>query len=483
LSLKASKSLAVFGTSSGAGKTLLVSLLLKHFRKKGYSVAPFKALNISLNSGVGKGGEIAYAQIFQAKVAGLEPEVEMNPILVKPQEKDLYVVVKGKYRATVTVEEFYSQKFQEYLRNVITDSFNKLSKKHDLIIIEGTGAPTEINLPDLSNRYILKISGAKYLLVSDIYRGGSLASILGTVIILGRERFIGAILNKYSGKEDLIKPAMSIMMKRYGIKILGFIPYYEIVAPWEDGSDTVPSKYGRLKILFVRTPYMSNFTDAFPLFMYPDIGINFQGYVSGGYDLIVLPGSKVTVRDIKYLKSVNAEEELRNALKNGSTVMGICGGLQALGEKIIDNLESKEGEYSGLSLLKAKTVMNSSKVVANSNAKVLQGPSAGTLIKGYEIHYGITEHRIPFELIYQRNGINTFKQSGAYEGQVFGTYIHGIFENEIFTLKLLNSLRQKKGLEPISLSSVQHFEDIYENIYNNFRKFVDVQAIEDEVGV
>ncbi len=329
---------------------------------------------------------------------------------------------------------------------------------------------------------MLKISGAKYLLISDIYRGGSLASILGTVNILGQERFIGAILNKYSGREDLIKPAMSLMMKRYGIRMLGFIPYHEIVAPWEDSSDSVPSRYGRIKVLFVRTPFMSNFTDAFPLFMYPDTGINFQGYVSGGYDLIVFPGSKVTVRDIKYLKSVNAEEESRDALKNGSTIMGICGGLQALGEKIIDDVESKEGEYSGLSLLKAKTLMNVSKVVANSKAKVLNGPAAGTMIKGYEIHYGITEHRNPFELIYQRNGFSEVQKSGAYEGQVFGTYIHGVFENETFTLKLLNQLRRKKGLGPISISSVQPFDDIYEKIYRDFTTFVDVQTIENELG-
>ncbi len=426
---------------------------------------------------------MAYAQVFQAKVAGLEPEADMNPILVKPQENDLYVVIKGEHRATVTVEEFYSERFQEYLRKIIADSFNRLSKKHDLIIIEGTGSPTEINLPDLSNRYMLKISGAKYLLVSDIYRGGSLASILGTVTILGRERFIGAILNKYSGKEDLIKPAMTIMMERYRIRMLGFIPYHELVAPWEDSADSIPSRYGRVKVLFIRTPYISNFTDAFPLFMYPDVGINFQGYITGGYDLIVLPGSKVTVKDIKYLKSVNAQEEAQNALKNGSLIMGICGGLQALGEKIIDNLESREGEFSGLSLLKAKTFMNGSKVVSSTKAKVLNGPASGTLIKGYEIHYGITEHRKPFELIYQRNGAKVNQPSGGYEGQVFGTYIHGIFENENFTLKLLNYLRQKKGFEPLSSRLVQPFEYVYENIYKDFTRFVDVQFIESKLGL
>ncbi|MDP8023636.1 MAG: cobyric acid synthase [Nitrososphaeria archaeon] len=475
--------MAVFGTSSGAGKTLLVSLLLKHFRKKGISAAPFKALNISLNAGVGRGGEIAFAQVFQAKIAGLEPEVDMNPVLVKPQENDLYVVIKGKHAATVTVDEFYSEDFQAYLRREIEDSFNRLSKKYELLVIEGTGAPTEINLPDLSNRYMLKISGAKYLLVSDIYRGGSLASILGTVNILGRERFIGAVLNRYSGREDLIRPAIKIMMERYSIRILGYIPYYEIVAPWEDSSDSVPSRYGRIKVLFVRTPYMSNFTDAFPLFMYPDTGINFQSFVSGGYDLIVFPGSKVTVKDIKYLESVNAKEESIEALKNGSMIMGICGGLQALSEKIIDNVESKVGEYRGLSLLKAKTLMNSSKVVASSRAKVINGPAKGTLIKGYEIHYGITEHRTPFELIYQRNDFRLIQKSGAYEGRVFGTYIHGIFENEAFTLRLLNHLRVKKGLKPLSPADVQPFEDIYEKIYNDFTTFVDVQTIEKELAL
>ena len=456
--------------------------MLKHFRKKGISAAPFKALNISLNAGVGRGGEIAYAQVFQARIAGLEPEADMNPVLVKPQENDLYVVIKGKHSATVTLDEFYSEAFQEYLRKEITDSFNRISKKYELIIIEGTGAPTEINLPDLSNRYMLKISGAKYLLVSDIYRGGSLASILGTVDILGRERFIGAVLNRYSGREDLIRPAIKIMMERYSIRILGYIPYYEIVAPWEDSSDSVPSRYGRIKVLFVSAPYMSNFTDAFPLFMYPDTGINFQSYVSGGYDLIVFPGSKVTIKDIKHLESVNAKEESIEALKNGSMIMGICGGLQALGEKIIDNVESKIGEYRGLSLLKAKTLMNSSKVVASSRAKVLKGPAAGTLIKGYEIHYGVTEHRTPFELIYQRNDSRLNQKSGAYEGEVFGTYIHGIFENEAFTIKLLNHLREKKALEPLSPANVQPFEEIYEKIYREFTKFVDVQAIEKEVG-
>mgnify|MGYP001772748117 FL=1 len=481
--MKGSKSVAVFGTSSGAGKSLVSSLLIKHFKESGYSVAPFKALNVSLNSFAGKDGEVAYAQAFQARVAGIEPEADMNPVLVKPEAGRLHVVLRGRAIGSVTVEEFYSERFQEVLRKAIEESFRRLSSEHELIVIEGTGSPTEINLPDLSNRYVLEMSGARYVLVSDMHLGGSIASSLGTVEILGKEKLIGVVFNRYSGSPELIRPLFDLMLERFGIKVLGYLPLYDLASPWEDSADQVRAKYGRIKVLFVRSPYMSNFTDAFPLYFYPDVGISFQGFVSRGFDLIVFPGSKVTYEDLKYLRSVNAAEEAREAAEEGSLIMGICGGLQALGEKVIDSVESKKGEFEGLGLLKAKTVMQGEKIVSRTEAEVLRGPASGELIRGYEIHYGLTEHKQPFELITKRNGLRANELSGAYEGSVFGTYVHGIFDNPGFSLKLINYLRKKRGLGEISERDLESFDELFQSIYADFEKNVDLSYVDEALGL
>ncbi|MGC9209334.1 MAG: cobyric acid synthase [Nitrososphaeria archaeon] len=472
------KSLAVFGTSSGAGKTLLASLIIRRLRERGLRVAPFKALNVSLNAGVGSGGEMAYAQVFQARIAGVEPEADMNPVLVKPEPGGLHVVVQGRHVATVDVNAFYSEGFQELLRRRIAESLRRLSSRFDAVVIEGTGSPTEINLPDLSNRYVLSISDARYILVSDISRGGSLAAILGTVEILGRERFAGAVLNRYSGSEELIRPAYDIMLRRYGIRILGYLPEYGLAAPWEDSAETPPERSGSVRVLVLRAPYMSNFTDVFPLYLYPDVGIAFQSYAVGGYDLYILPGSKATHADVKFMLRNGVREDLRAAVSDGSLVMGICGGLQALGRRIVDRVESGAGEFDGLGLLDAITVMAPVKSVHRSTALIERGPARGTSVRGYEIHYGRTLHRTPFETITERDGRGVRINSGAYEGRVFGTYIHDIFLNGEFTLRLINHIRRNKGLREIWAGEVAPYDDWFERIYRDFLRTVDVEALD-----
>ncbi len=467
----------MLGTSSGAGKSLVASAIIRALHKRGIDVAPFKPINISLNAGVGEGGEMAYAQIVQARAAGLEPEACMNPVLVKPEENGMHVIIRGKHALTSSFNSLNSRNVQERLFDEAMNCFIKLEKEHDLIVIEGTGSPAEVNMPNTLGMSFIRSVKAKFILVSDVYRGGSFASVLGTLDVIGKDGFIGAVLNRMAGDAKYIENAFQIMRFKYGINILGVLPIYDLTLPWEDSSDMPKPKNGSVKFLVITAHYMSNFTDVYPLYLVDDTGVSFMPYYVDGFDAVIIPGSKVTVADVIQLKREGVDEDLRAAASGGKLVMGLCGGFQALGTKIIDYVESRAGEVDGLGLLPNKTLMEGQKVVSRSSGYVIAGPGAGVHVSGYEIHYGKTESINPHLIINKRNGSEVTAPDGEVQGNVIGTYLHGILENDSYLLSLINMLRAKKGLQPLNLPVPLSYEPALDLLANELEKRINVDKI------
>ncbi|MEM0097669.1 MAG: cobyric acid synthase [Conexivisphaerales archaeon] len=465
------KPLMVMGTSSGAGKTFFVTAILSILRDMGVDAVPFKAQNISLNSAVAEGGEIAYAQAMQARAAGAEPSVLMNPVLIKPEKGSSHIVVMGKHYMTLNPRDYYREDVHDSLFRIAIEAFNELQKKHELVVIEGAGSPAEVNLKDIANVEFSKAVGAKNILISDIDRGGAFASILGTVNIMGRRGLIGAVLNKFRGDEGMLRPAYRIMSERYNIRILGAVPYLPLMLPWEDSADNLPSRGGKVRVGIVKLPHISNFTDFYPLYKIRELGISFEELPDPqGYDLTIIPGSKVTVHDLIQLKVSGFDEMLKNAVLDGRWIMGICGGLQMMGKRVIDRVESGIGEIDGLNVLEAETVMEPVKKVRNVEGTIIAKGMEGIPISGYEIHYGETVSPSPFAVIRKENGMHVSRPDGSQNAKVFGTYLHGIFENEDFTLSLVNTLRNENGLDalrgPIYLGHDKEIHDASEAIRN-----------------
>jgi len=472
------------GTSSGAGKTFFVTALLRILRDMGVDAVPFKAQNMSLNSVAAEGGEMAYAQAMQARAAGVQPSVLMNPILIKPERGLSHVVVLGKHYMTLNPMDYYREDVHEKLFRIALEAFNELQRKHELVVIEGAGSPAEINLKDMANIEFARAVGSKNVIISDIDRGGAFASIIGTVKIIGRRGLIGAVLNKFRGDEGLLRPAYKIMLQKYKIRILGAIPYLTSMLPWEDSADSLPSRSGKVRIGVVKLPHMSNFTDIYPLYKVKEVGISFdEAPDPQDYDLTIIPGSKLTVHDLIQLRSSGFDELLKKAVMNGRWIMGICGGFQMLGKKIIDRVESGIGEIDGMNVLEAETVMEPIKKVRNVDGVVVAKGMEGIPISGYEIHYGQTVSPSPFAIIRKDNGLPVSRPDGSHNNRVFGTYVHGIFENVDFTLTLINMLRSENGYEllkgPFNLSYENEIQSASEAVRNS----VDLVPIFEAIGL
>lgn len=478
------KPLMVMGTSSGAGKTFFVTSILKILKDMGVDAVPFKAQNMSLNSAVAEGGEIAYAQAMQARAAGVEPSVLMNPVLIKPEASKSHVVVMGKHYMTLNPRDYYRDEIHDKLMSIALDAFRELRSKHELVVIEGAGSPAEVNLKDMANTEFARAVGARTVLISDIDRGGAFASILGTVSITGRRGLIGAVLNKFRGDEGLLRPAYRIMKERYNIRILGAVPYLHLMLPWEDSADSLPSRGGRIRVGVVKLPHISNFTDIYPLYKVRELGISFEEFPDPqDYDLTIIPGSKVTVHDLIHLKASGFDEMLKRAVSDGKRVMGICGGLQMMGKRIVDRVESGIGEIDGLNILEAETVMEPVKKVRNVEGTIVAKGMEGIPISGYEIHYGETVSPSPFAVIMKENGMPVSRPDGSQSGKVFGTYLHGIFENEDFTLSLVNTIRAENGYDAISGPLSLDYDTEIQSASEAVRSNVNLAAIFEAIGL
>ncbi len=446
------KNLMVIGTSSHVGKSILVAALCRSFSRK-YSVAPFKAQNMSLNSWITQNGEeIGIAQAIQAKAAGVEPTADMNPVLLKPKGSHIsQVIILGKPFADKRAGEYYDS--IDGMMAVVTGAYNRLASAHDMIIIEGAGGAAEINLysRDIVNIGIARAVKPHIILVGDIERGGVFASIYGTLQLLPediRSLVFGIIINKFRGDIRLLEPGILQLEELTGLPVLGVIPYTDIKLPSED-SVSIKDKTGNdhpVKIAIIRLPHISNFTDFEPLESYADIRYIEPGDTLDKPDAIILPGTKNTIDDLKELRSKGLDKQIVTESKKGTPVIGICGGYQMLGNEIIDTgVEGTGGACSikGLGLLDVTTRFLDYKKQTRQVEKSVTGDGAilgqlkGGKVRGYEIHMGETD-----------GGEPAFGDDGSVSknGLVIGTYLHGLFENENVRTSFLGYLYKQKGI-------------------------------------
>lgn len=476
------------GTSSHVGKSILTTALCRIFLQDGKKVVPFKAQNMALNSYVTKtGGEMGRAQVAQAEAAGLDPVVEMNPVLLKPTGNSCsQVILMGKPIGNMTAKEYHTGYSVQAL-GVIQQCLEKLGSEFDVIVIEGAGSPAEVNLKanDIVNMRIAKLLTAPVLLIADIDRGGALASVVGTLELLDpdeRDLVKGIIINKFRGDIDLLKPALDFLEEKTGKPVIGVVPHLDQLGIDDEDSVSLDDKQVTdkrdLDIAVIRTPKISNFTDFSALANEADVTVRYikQGEAIGKPDLIVLPGSKNTVEDLLYLRQQGYEEQILTLVDAGTPVIGICGGYQMLGKQITDpeHTESNLDCINGIGLLDIMTTFIADKVTHQVTASCNNNGFLGAdfscnHLKGYEIHMGRTEFfnniRHAFTIT-SRSDQPVISADGVVrsDGLVMGTYIHGIFDNDGYRRSLLNALRIRKDLAPVEAAS--DTLTLKENSYN-----------------
>jgi adenosylcobyric acid synthase len=496
------KYLMVQGTSSGCGKSLLVTALCRLSKKRMLKVSPLKAQNMSLQSYVTEeGGEIGIAQAIQAKASGITPSLHHNPILLKPAgEKGIQVIVHGKLYKTLSSEELASERNK--LWSAVETSLNHLSAKYDLIIIEGAGSPAEINLldQDIANIRLAKYLNAPVILVGDIDRGGVFASLYGTVKLLdeckpGFGNLIkGFIINKFRGKLEILSPGIERLERLLNKPCLGVIPFlFETGIADEDGVTKKLQEqefsYAEkpVKIVILKLKHISNFSDFEPLRFEPDVDLVFSLREEdlASADIIILPGSKQTIDDLMYIKRLGIDRILKELAKRKYVeIVGICGGFQMLGEKLFDPecVESSYKEVDGLSLLPCYTVFYPEKITTQVKGHLLSNPFIK--VEGYEIHKGITIGDMNLFRI-RRKATNEWLTDGMIKGNIWGTYLHGLFENDDFRRWLINRHRTKKGFPPLEMTfSWKILEDQYiEKLAEVVEKHIDIDRIWEIAGV
>ena len=465
------KIIMVQGTMSGVGKSLLVAGLCRLMKRDGYRVAPFKSQNMALNSFITEEGlEMGRAQVMQAEAAGIKPSVCMNPILLKPTDHvGSQVIVNGKVLGNMSAREYFA-----YKRKLIPDiirAFQKLEEMADIIVIEGAGSPAEVNLREncIVNMGLAQLVDAPVLLVGDIDRGGVFAQLLGTLILLTEEeqkRVTGLIINKFRGDSSLLDSGIDILEERGGIPVIGVIPYMELALEDEDSltGRFDRRKQGAIDMAVIRYPRISNFTDFNVFEQIPEVSVRYVTAASQlqGADIIFLPGSKNTMSDLTWMRQ-NGLEEAVKAMAGRIPICGICGGLQMLGESISapQGMESG-GSMKGMGLLPITTCLQSEKTRRQVHGAVepLEGifaPLSGCSYGGYEIHMGQTS---------SKQGAQ--KEPVFWTGDranVYGTYVHGIFDRGEMATALVRALAERKGVD-MQHAACENYEDFKETQYD-----------------
>ncbi|MFH0925764.1 MAG: cobyric acid synthase [bacterium] len=485
-----SKSLMIQGTGSGVGKSLIVAALCRIFRQDGYKVAPFKAQNMALNSFITKdGGEMGRAQIVQAEAAGIEPTVDMNPILIKPtSDRGAQIIVHGKVMDNMEAKEYHQ--YKKVLLNKVLESFKRLSAKYDLIVIEGAGSPAEVNLRenDLVNMGLATIINSPVLLVGDIDKGGVFASFVGTLELLDqpeRELIQGFVINKFRGDLQLLRPGLEFLEKKTAKPVLGVIPYLKDLYIQEEDSiveNKILSKNNNftLKIAVIYLPHISNFTDFDALAHESDVDLDYikTRQELKGYDLVIIPGTKNTIGDLIYLKENGLAERIKAYYyQSGGVIVGICGGYQILGQTIFDpfHVESSRDSIEGLGVFEIDSRLEREKITSQVKAKILADFGIEDLLTGYEIHMGESKYRgdvLVFSKLLRNDGQEVIDGALDKDGLSFGTYIHGLFDNDLFRRRYLNILRRKKGFEALNQDQNYSFFQNKEENYNRLAKIV-----------
>ena len=488
------KSLMIQGTASDAGKSLIAAGLCRILKQDGYTVVPFKSQNMALNSFITKKGfEMGRAQVVQAEAAGIDPDVRMNPVLLKPtSDRKSQVLFMGKVLKDMDAVDYHE--FKQELLPKIKEVYQELDQEYDAIILEGAGSPAEINLNerDIVNMGMARLVDAPVILVADIDKGGVFASIYGTIELMpeeDRKRIKGVLINKFRGDVALLQSGIDMIEELTQVPVLGVVPYADIDIDSED-SVALSSK-GRsfnqekdLDVAIITLKRISNFTDFHSLEIQPDVSVRYvmPGDAIGNPDLLILPGSKNTIEDMQVLQDSGIVDQIRQCADQGIRIFGICGGFQLLGKKISDpnHVESELDEIEGLGLLDIATQMQGTKRTTQ-----VQAEHEGQILEGYEIHMGETEisdSLTPFSRIILQNGEETSRYDGAVspDKRIQGTYLHGVFDNSQWTRDYLNQIRIEKGLEPITDQAIdlKEFKDLqYDKLAAIIRDAVDMKKI------
>ena len=489
------KSIMIQGTMSNVGKSLLTAGLCRIFKQDGFKVAPFKSQNMALNSFITEDGlEMGRAQVMQAEAAGVKPSVLMNPVLLKPtNDVGSQVIVNGEVLGVMPAREYF--KYKKNLIPEVMKAYNQLSKENDIIVIEGAGSPAEINLKtddDFVNMGMAKLADAPVLLVGDIDRGGVFAQLIGTVDLLDedeRNRIKGLIINKFRGDKTILEPGVAMIEERANIPVVGVTPYINIQVDDEDSLSSRLEDHREVKLIdiaVIRLPRISNFTDFNPFEMIEGVSLRYVKHAGelGNPDMVILPGTKNTMEDLLWMRQNGMEASIFKLAKTGTVIFGICGGYQMLGEHLSDphGVEAG-GEIRGMGLLPMETVFAGQKIrtrVSGSFGKIqgVLSDLSNIVVEGYEIHMGVTT---------LQEGVNSLtvlgeskKMDGAYKDNIYGTYVHGIFDKEQVVKEIVIALSNKKGIDmtkTVAFDMEAFKETQYDILAAELRKHLDMDAI------
>ncbi|MFA5400907.1 MAG: cobyric acid synthase [Dehalococcoidia bacterium] len=491
------RTLMVQGTASSAGKSVLVAALCRILKQDGYKVAPFKSQNMALNSFVTKdGGEIGRAQAVQAEAAGIEPTVDMNPVLLKPQaDATSQVVVLGVAQSVTHAAEYYRDNHK--LLPVISKSLAKLKRDYDVVVIEGAGSPAEVNLMDreIANMRIAELARAPVILVGDIDKGGVFASVVGTLQLLPprqRNRIKGLVINKFRGDISLLQPGIDFIESKCRRPVLGVIPYMRNLAVAQEDSVYLDERRAHFRegcpdVCIIRLPHISNFDDFDPLEAYCNVRYAASVDKLGDPDLIILPGTKGTISDLQFLHLTGLAKKIVEKAKSGTPVFGMCGGYQMLGRKVTDPVkaESEVSEAEGLGLLDFSTVFEADKITSQVKGKVEAGRGLlagmrGVEVTGYEIHMGRSRGQksdFVFKITESVSTPSGYDEGGMDRtGLVFGSYMHGVFNNAEFTRRLVNNLCSQRNL-PAPTGEAPDREKAYDDLAATVRRSIDMEKL------
>lgn len=478
------KSIMIQGTMSNSGKSFLAAALCRIFRQDGYSVAPFKSQNMALNSFITADGlEMGRAQAMQAEAAGIEPSVLMNPILLKPvTDCGSQVIVNGEVRGNMKAADYFRHK-KELIPDIMK-AYDTLAAQYDIIVIEGAGSPAEINLKrdDIVNMGMAKLAGAPVLLAGDIDRGGVFAQLLGTLMLLEKDEqdiVKGLVVNKFRGDKSIFQSGVDILEERSGKPVVGVVPYINCDIEDEDSLSEKLENHskGLIDIAVIRLPRISNFTDLDAFLQYEGVSVRYVSKVSelSKPDMIIIPGTKSTISDMKWLRESGLEAAVKKCASRGMPVFGICGGYQMLGQKIIDSAGAEGGgTIDGMGLFNSRTEFLSEKKRCRTegtfdNIGGIFSCLTGVHFSGYEIHMG--------ETVSEEKAL--LSCGGAQNKNVYGCYIHGIFDSEEVSERIVKTLYERKGLtyggEKINRKKYKEMQ--YDILADEVRKNIDMKLI------
>jgi adenosylcobyric acid synthase len=493
------KKIMIQGTGSSTGKSVIAAGLARIFYKDGNKVAPYKSQNMALNSYIDRDGlEMGRAQVVQAEACNTLPRAYMNPILMKPNsDNDSQIIIEGIPHKNMDAKEYFQN--TNFFKSIALKNYKIIETNYDIGVLEGGGSPAEMNLRDvdLVNMGMAELIDSPVILVGDIERGGVFASLYGTILMLDetdRRRIKGLIINKFRGDMDLLLPGIEDLTNRLlkagiDLPVLGVIPWVPLNIEEED---ILTNKFGEkqkkndLNIAVIRLDKMSNYTDFDALSYYKDLSLNFTLSKSEieDADIIIIPGSKNTIQDLIKLKQLGIDRTIIEQGKKGKIIVGICGGYQILGQEILDPhmIESKDKIIKGLGLLDITTTMEKEKQTFQTTEKITHNTGllkgcVDCTVSGYEIHQGVTRSK---ETSIFQNKPNL----GVLKDNIFATYIHGVFDNSVFTRTFINNIRISKGLEPIDdYFDFKKFKiDEYDRWEETLRNSLDIDKIYEILG-